>query len=142
MSSRRRHVSDCIFCRIAAGTLPAEIVHETPDAVAFLDRFPAAKGHVVVIPRAHAASLPELDDAAIAGVFRAVKDVMRKVTAALAPAGMNVGWNHGKPAGQHVFHLHVHVLPRYAPGGRGVQVMGEGPGGADPVEVARAIRNA
>lgn len=135
-------MSDCIFCRVAAGTIDTELVHETPDALAFLDKFPAARGHVVVIPRAHAASLPELDDAAIGGLFRAVKDVMRKVTAALAPAGMNVGWNHGKAAGQHVFHLHVHVLPRFADGGRGVQVMGEGGGKSDLAEVARAIRGA
>jgi len=135
-------VSDCIFCQIAAGTLKAEIVHETPDAIAFLDKVPAAKGHVVVVPRAHAASLPELDDAAIGGFFRAVKDVMRKVNAALAPAGMNVGWNHGKAAGQHVFHLHVHVLPRYAQGGRGIQVMGEPPGPVNLAELGAAIRMA
>jgi histidine triad (HIT) family protein len=84
-------MSDCIFCQIVAGTTKAEIVHETPEAVAFLDKYPAARGHVVVIPRKHAASLPELDDAAIGGLFGTVRDVMRKVTAALAPAGMNVG---------------------------------------------------
>lgn len=135
-------MSDCIFCEIAAGTMKAEIVHETPDAIAFLDRYPAARGHVVIIPRAHAPSLPELEDAAAAGLFRAVKDVMRKVTAALAPAGMNVGWNHGRAAGQVVPHLHVHVLPRFADGGRGVQVMGEGGATADPAELRRAIRGA
>ncbi|HET8540970.1 MAG TPA: HIT family protein [Anaeromyxobacter sp.] len=135
-------MSDCIFCRIAAGTLKAEIVHETPDAIAFLDKYPAARGHVVVIPRAHASSLPELEDAAVGGLFRAVKDVMRKVTAALAPAGMNVGWNHGRAAGQVVFHLHVHVLPRSGEGGRGVQVMGEGTGKVSLAELGEALRNA
>jgi histidine triad (HIT) family protein len=135
-------MSDCIFCRIAAGTMKAEIVHETPEAVAFLDKFPAARGHVVVIPRAHAASLLELGDDAIPGLFRAVKDVMRKVAATLAPAGMNVGWNHGKPAGQHVFHLHVHVLPRFADGGRGIQMVGEGGGGLDLAELGAKLRGA
>jgi histidine triad (HIT) family protein len=135
-------MSDCIFCQISAGTLDAEIVHETPEAIAFLDKYPATRGHVVVIPRAHAASLPELDDAAVGGLFRAVKDVMRKVAAAVAPAGMNVGWNHGKPAGQHVFHLHVHVLPRFAQGGRGVQALGEGTGKVSLAEVGEAIRKA
>ena len=134
-------MSDCIFCRIAAGTMKAEIVHETPDAVAFLDKFPAAKGHVVVIPRAHAVTLLDLDDAAVGGVFRTVKDVMRKITAALAPAGMNVGWNHGRSAGQVVDHLHVHVLPRWTPG-RGIQVMGERPADVNAAELARAIRSA
>lgn len=134
-------MSDCIFCRIAAGAVKAEIVHETPEAIAFLDKFPAAKGHVVVIPRAHAVTLPDLDDAAVAGVFRAVKDVMRKVTAALAPAGMNVGWNHLPPAGQVVDHLHVHVLPRWTPG-RGIQQMGERPGDLNAAELAERIRRA
>jgi len=134
-------MSDCIFCRIAAGTMKAEVVHETPEAIAFLDKFPAAKGHVVVVPRAHAATLLDLDDAAIGGVFRAVKDVMRKVTAALAPAGMNVGWNHLRPAGQVVDHLHVHVLPRWTQG-RGIQQMGERPGDVSAAELAEAIRRA
>ena len=134
-------MSDCIFCRIAAGAMKAEVVHETPEAIAFLDKFPAAKGHVVVVPRVHAATLLELDDAAMAGVFRAVKDVMRKVTAALAPAGMNVGWNHLRPAGQVVDHLHVHVLPRWTQG-RGIQQMGERPGSVDAADLAQAIREA
>ena len=134
-------MSDCIFCQIAAGTVKAEIVHETPEAIAFLDKFPAAKGHVVVIPRAHAVTLLDLDDAGIAGVFRTVKDVLRKVTAALAPAGMNVGWNHLRPAGQVVDHLHVHVLPRWTQG-RGIQVMGERPGDVNAAELAQAIRRA
>lgn len=134
-------MTDCIFCQIASGTTKAELVHETPEAVAFLDKFPAAKGHVVVVPRVHAVTLLELDDAALAGVFRAVKDVMRKVTAALAPAGMNVGWNHGRAAGQVVDHLHVHVLPRWTPG-RGIQVMGERPGDLALPELASALRGA
>jgi len=135
-------MSDCIFCRIAAGDLKAEIVLETAEAIAFLDKYPAARGHVVVIPRAHAATLIDLDDAAIGGLFRSVKTAMRKVTDALHPLAMNVGWNHGKAAGQHVFHLHVHVLPRYGEGGRGVQVMGEDPGRVDLAALGEAIRRA
>ncbi len=132
----------CIFCRIAAGEIPADVVHQTPSAVAFLDRNPAARGHVLVIPRVHAASLPALDPAEVDGLFQAVREVMRKVDAALHPAGMNVGWNHGEGAGQEVFHLHVHVIPRHAPGGRGIQVMGEGAAGTPLAEVGAAIRAA
>lgn len=135
-------MTDCIFCRIAAGTLDAEIVYQDEAAIAFLDRHPAARGHVMVIPRTHAASLLDLDDAAIGGLFRAVKNVMRKVSDALRPLAMNVGWNHGKDAGQHVFHLHVHVLPRFAAGGRGVQMMGEGTGRVSFAELGAAIRGA
>lgn len=134
-------MSGCIFCGIARGELEAQVVHETPDAVAFLDRFPAARGHVMVIPKVHAATLADLPEAAVGGLFLSVKEVMRKVSEALRPLAMNVGWNHGREAGQHVFHLHVHLLPRYHPGGRGVQLLGEGAGEVDLAEVAAAIRN-
>jgi histidine triad (HIT) family protein len=134
-------MSDCIFCGIAAGDVEAEVVLETEDAVAFLDRHPAARGHVVVIPRVHAASLPELPDEAVGGLFRTVKAAMRKVSDALQPVGMHVGWNHGRGAGQHVFHLHVHLLPRQQPG-RGVQLLGEGGEPGSLAEVAAAIRSA
>lgn len=134
-------MSECIFCKIVAGELGAETVLETEDAVAFLDRYPAARGHVVVIPRIHAATLPELPDEAVGGLFRAVKTAMRKVSDALRPVGMHVGWNHGKGAGQHVFHLHVHLLPRQQPG-RGVQLLGEGAEPGSLAELAAAIRSA
>lgn len=130
----------CLFCRIAAGQTPAEVVHEAPGAVAFLDAHPAARGHVLVVPRAHASTLLELDDAAVGELFLAVKAVQLKVLAALRPRGFNVGWNHGRAAGQTVDHLHVHLLPRYDPG-RGIQALG---GGGDPSELARvaaAIRS-
>ena len=134
-------MSDCIFCDIAAGTLKAEVVHESADAVAFLDKYPAARGHVVVIPRTHAGTLIDLPDAAVGGLFLAVKAVMRKVSAALRPVAMHAGWNHGKDAGQHVFHIHVHVLPRFHPG-RGVQMLGEGTGRVSFAELGEQIRKA
>jgi histidine triad (HIT) family protein len=135
-------MKDCIFCQIVAGTTKADVVYESPGAIAFLDRFPATRGHVMVIPRAHAATLLELDDGAVGGLFQAVKEVMRKVNDALAPVAFNVGWNHGKGAGQHVFHLHVHVLPRYSEGGRGVQLLGEGAERVNLAEIGEAIRRA
>jgi histidine triad (HIT) family protein len=137
---------DCLFCRIIAGQVPAERVYEDGDALAFLDIMQAARGHTLVVPRVHAASLPELPDAAATGLFRAVKAVMGKIDRALSPLAFNVGWNHGLAAGQHVFHLHVHVLPRFTPGGMGVQALGiSEAGGGDREQLARlgtAIRGA
>lgn len=133
-------MDDCPFCQIAAGKLTAEVVHESPGALAFLDVFPAARGHVLVVPRIHAPTLLELDDGAVGELFRTVKEVQRKVQAALRPLGFNLGWNHGRSAGQHVLHLHVHVLPRYAEGGRGVQSVGSGGDRRDLAAVAAAIR--
>jgi histidine triad (HIT) family protein len=134
-------MSECIFCDIAAGATKAEVVFDSPGAIAFLDKYPAARGHVVVIPRAHAATLADLPDDAVGGLFLGVKAVMRKVTAALQPIAMHVGWNHGKDAGQHVFHLHVHVLPRFH-AGRGVQMLGEGAGRVSFAELGELIRKA
>lgn len=132
----------CLFCRIVAGEVPAHLVHEDAGAVAFLDAFPAARPHVLVVPRAHAPTLLELEDDAIGALFRTVKVVQRKVDAAFRPLGYNVGWNHGQAAGQHVFHLHVHLLPRYAGGGRGVQLMGAGGDPAELAALAATLRSA
>jgi histidine triad (HIT) family protein len=131
----------CPFCAIAAGTTPAHLVHEGPGAIAFLDAFPAARPHVLVVPRAHAPTLVDLDDDAIDELFRTVKLVQQRIQAAFQPAGFNVGWNHGRAAGQHVDHLHVHVLPRYAGGGRGIQSLGSGGDRAELARLAAALRS-
>ena len=133
-------MDDCLFCRIVAGTTPAHLVHESGAAVAFLDAFPVARPHVLVVPRAHATTLLDLGDDAVGELFRTVKLVQRKVVAAFRPLAFNVGWNHGRAAGQHVLHLHVHVLPRYADGGRGVQMLGPGGDRDELAEVAAALR--
>ena len=135
-------MAECIFCRIAAGAIAAEVVHEAPGALAFLDKYPSARGHTLVIPRVHAPTLLELEDEDVVELFRTVKAVTRNVQAALGPAGFNIGWNHGAAAGQHVFHLHVHILPRYGEGGRGIQSVGTGGGQGNLAEIAAAIRAA
>jgi histidine triad (HIT) family protein len=135
-------MAECIFCRIAAGSVAAEVVYEAPRALAFLDTFPSARGPTLVIPRAHAPTLLELGDEDAGALFRAVKAVTRKVKVGLGPVGFNIGWNHGAAAGQHVFHLHVHILPRYGQGGRGIQSIGGGGGQGSPAEIAAAIRGA
>ncbi len=133
-------MADCIFCRILDGSMPAELVYQGPGAVAFLDGFPAARGHTLVVPRLHAPTILDLPDEAVGDLFRAVKEVTRIVNDVLHPAAFNVGWNHGRAAGQAVFHLHVHVLPRYAEGGRGVQSLGSGGDRRGLREVAAALR--
>ncbi len=130
----------CLFCRIAAGDVPAHVVHEGAAALAFLDAFPAARPHVLVVPRMHAPTLLDLDDAVVGELFATVKLVQRKVQAAFRPLGFNVGWNHGVAAGQHVPHLHVHVLPRYADGGRGLQSLGSGGDRGELAALAATLR--
>lgn len=132
----------CLFCRIARGEVPAHLVHEGAGAVAFLDAFPSARPHVLVIPRVHTPTLLELDGDAVGELFRTVQLVQRKIAAAFRPLGFNVGWNHGQSAGQHVHHLHVHVLPRYADGGRGIQSLGAGGDRGELAELAATLRSA
>lgn len=135
-------MADCIFCQIVAGTVAAEVVYEAERALAFLDKFPSARGHTLVIPRAHAPTLLDLEDGEVGDLFRAVKAVTRKVRDALSPVAFNIGWNHGAAAGQHVFHLHVHIIPHYGEGGRGIQALGGGAGRGSVAETAAAIRAA
>jgi len=135
-------MDDCIFCKVVSAELQTSLVYESAAAVAFLDKYPATRGHTLVIPRHHAPTLLDLPDEHVEGLFRAVKEVQAKVSRALEPIAFNVGWNHGRAAGQHVLHLHVHVLPRYAAGGRGVQALGEGAARMDLAAVAESIRKA
>src|SRR6266404_6717273 len=134
-------MSDCLFCRIVAGQVPAERVHESESAIAFLDVMPAARGHTLVVPKVHAATLTDLDDESVGQLFRAVKATMAKLDKALHPTAFHVGWNHGSAAGQHVYHLHVHVLPRHK-AGTGIQSLGEGGARGDLAAVASLIRGA
>jgi histidine triad (HIT) family protein len=135
-------MADCIFCRIAAGAIPAHLVHRSEGVIAFLDVNPSARGHTLVVPTVHAPTLLELPDGAIGDLFRAVREVNRKLDAALHPRAFHIGWNHGAAAGQHVFHLHVHVLPQFAERGRPVQALGEGAAPGDLAALAATILSA
>ena len=106
-------MSDCLFCRIIAGELPARTIYEDETAVAFLDIRPWSTGHALVVPRRHVASL--LEDAGIlAEVAPQVGTVTHLLVERLAADGANVLVNAGAVSGQEVMHMHVHVIPRYA----------------------------
>ena len=100
----------CLFCRIATGDEPAAIVHADAQTVAFLDVRPVFEGHVLVIPRAHVETLPELPADALIPVMGVVQRVCEAVEAALEAHGTFVAMNNR--VSQSVPHLHVHVVPR------------------------------
>jgi histidine triad (HIT) family protein len=104
---------DCIFCRIIAGELPAQIVDSDERTVAFMDISPASLGHALVIPRRHARDLLEIDPDELAAVAVAAQRLARRMQQRLGVAGINLLNSCGAPAWQTVFHLHVHVIPRY-----------------------------
>jgi histidine triad (HIT) family protein len=128
---------NCIFCKIVSGELPSRRIYEDDRAVAFLDIGAWHRGHSLVVPKRHipdvvtgASSLPE--------IAPAVDTVARLLMARLAADGINLLSSAGQAAGQEVFHLHVHVVPRYAdqPGLRSLV----SPGGATDDELDSVYR--
>ncbi len=107
-------MSDCVFCRIVAGQIPSTRVFEDEHALAFMDLGQVNPGHVLVAVKKHAENIYELDDAQAAAIARASAHVARAIREAFNPEGLSVYQANGKPAGQTVFHYHVHLVPRHA----------------------------
>ncbi len=104
-------MSECLFCRIVAGTIPAKIVYQDEHAVAFDDIHPQAPTHVLVIPRKHVAAVQDCggrDQAMLGGLLQACVAVAK--LKGLTERGYRIVSNTGGDAGQSVFHLHLHVL--------------------------------
>ena len=106
-------VSSCLFCRLANGDLPAHVVHTDESCVAFLDNAPAARGHTLVVPRVHVPDRWSADPETAAALGRACSTVARRIREKLAPDGLTMRQNTGAASGQNVFHLHVHLVPRW-----------------------------
>jgi histidine triad (HIT) family protein len=105
---------DNIFARILRGEMSCYKVYENDDVLAFLDLFPQARGHTLVIPKKYQArNLIELDDEAMAPLFIAVKKVMKAVIAEVEPDGVQLHQFNGGEGSQSVFHIHVHIVPRW-----------------------------
>ena len=115
-------MSDCIFCRILAGDLPASFVYRDADCAAFMDIQPVNLGHVLIVPVRHGAHLADIDADTAAKLMR----IGRAVTAALRASdfqceGVNFFLADGEAAMQEVFHVHLHVFPRFRGDGFGLR---------------------
>lgn len=106
-------MSDCVFCRIVAGQLPASVVHEDDETLAFMDLGQVNPGHVLIAVKRHADDIYALDERQAAALYGAASLVARAIREAFAPHGLSVYQANGKAAGQTVFHLHLHLVPRY-----------------------------
>jgi histidine triad (HIT) family protein len=104
---------NCIFCKIIAGELPAQIVDEGDRTVAFMDINPATRGHLLVVPRQHSRDLLETDQEDLAATMSAAQRMAGRVVERLDADGVNLLNSCGPAAWQVVFHFHVHVIPRY-----------------------------
>ncbi len=105
-------MKDCLFCKIARKEIPADIVYEDQDTMAFLDIRPINPGHTLLIPKKHSTNLYDTDDE----VLRKLAPVLKKVAIAVKKAvnadGMNIGMNNEGAAGQIIMHPHFHIIPR------------------------------
>jgi histidine triad (HIT) family protein len=104
----------CIFCKIVAGELPAQIIDQDERTIAFMDISPATRGHALVVPRQHARDLLEIEREDLEATIRAAQRLARTVSERLGADGVNLLNSCGSAAWQTVFHFHVHVIPRYA----------------------------
>ena len=106
-------MSDCVFCKIVAGQIPATKVHENELALAFMDIGQVNPGHVLVAAKPHIENIYGLDDALAAAVFQTAARVARAVQKAYAPGGVTLYQANGAAAGQTVYHFHLHIVPRH-----------------------------
>ncbi len=103
--------NDCLFCKILAGEIPAELIYESDTAVGFRDINPQAPVHVLVIPRKHIATINDIEDedrAAIGSLYTAAKEIA--AAEGIAEDGYRAVMNCNEGAGQSVFHIHLHVM--------------------------------
>ena len=106
-------MSECIFCKIVEGSLPSHKVFENDDCYAFLDIFPGGRGHTLVIPKKHVRDIHEADALTYSKVASAAKEVADLLTAKLGSEGTTVFQMSREAGWQTVFHLHMHVIPRW-----------------------------
>lgn len=106
-------MENCIFCKIAAGEIPATTLYEDQDFRVILDLGPASKGHALILPKEHYANIYEIPDELAAKAIILAKKMAGVMTRALDCDGFNIVQNNGEPAGQTVFHFHMHLIPRY-----------------------------
>lgn len=106
-------MSDCIFCEIVKKAAPASIVYEDDTVLAFLDIFPIIKGHTLVIPKKHFDSLEDCDEDVAKHLMAVIKKLNLAVKKSTKADGILNEVMNGEAAGQEVFHLHYHIVPRF-----------------------------
>ncbi|KUK84160.1 MAG: Histidine triad (HIT) protein [Microgenomates bacterium 39_6] len=104
---------NCIFCQISEGKIPAHVVYQDEQVVAFLDNQPKSCGHILIIPRKHFTNIFDIPDDLLAVVIKTTKKIARNIKKSLKPEGLNICQNNGALAGQTIDHLHFHLIPRY-----------------------------
>jgi histidine triad (HIT) family protein len=107
------NVDSCIFCKIAQKQVPSSLVYEDEKTVAFLDIRPLNEGHTLVIPKEHYVNIFDIPKELICYIHEVTKKVVQAVEKATHADGISIIQQNGEAAGQEIFHLHVHVIPRF-----------------------------
>jgi histidine triad (HIT) family protein len=110
---------ECIFCKIALKKIKTNIIVENENALAFLDAFPLAKGHTLVIPKAHYSKIQELDENTSQSVFNLLWKITNPIEKAMHVNSSTIAIHNGKEAGQEIPHVHIHIIPRNREDGAG-----------------------
>ena len=106
-------MADCIFCKLANGEIPTTTLYEDEDVRVIFDISPATKGHALVIPKKHAANVFEISEEGLAKAHIVAKKIATILKEETGCEGINILQNNGEAAGQTIFHLHIHIIPRY-----------------------------
>ncbi|HKX82176.1 MAG TPA: HIT family protein [Nitrososphaera sp.] len=109
----------CVFCRICSGSLQANMIAQNNAAIAILDAFPLAKGHVLVVTKSHRSKVQHLEKQEVSDLFQLVSRVTGAVEAAMGVEATTIAIHNGRDAGQEIPHVHVHIIPRSAGDGAG-----------------------
>ncbi|MEX8191661.1 HIT family protein [Comamonas guangdongensis] len=131
---------ECIFCKLVKGEIPSAKIYEDELSIAFMDIGQATKGHVLVASKRHAVNLLELTPEEAGAVMQTAQRVAAAVNKAFDPDGINIFQANGAPAGQTVFHFHLHVLPRFVGDGLSIVWKRQEPGFAVLEELAARLR--
>ena len=113
-------MENCIFCKIANGSIPSKTLYEDEEFRVILDLGPATKGHALILPKEHAANLYELPEETAGKTMKLAKKMAELLTDKLHADGLNLVQNNGEVAGQTVMHFHLHLIPRYENDGQNI----------------------
>ncbi len=105
--------TDCLFCKIVAGEIPAEKIYEDEQVLAFLDITPVSNGHILLVPKIHSRNLFDAGDETLASLLPLAKKIATAVKHAVGAEGVNIHINNEPAAGQMIFHTHLHIIPRF-----------------------------
>jgi len=118
MSEKSSNGASCLFCKIGSGEIPAVNIYEDEHAIAFLDIKPVSYGHTLIVPKEHSRNIFDISDNTLQTIMPVVKKVATAVREGVGAGGINIHINNEPPAGQEVFHTHIHIIPRFSDDGK------------------------